>query len=111
MPLSYRAPRWSRDHGLAAGGISTDSVRTVPDRECAIQMLIDDDVQIRHRRSKAGGLDLQQQVLPSHGVVLVDHAFMLDGKNAIQILSFRWHKCRPRLSRRPGKLLIELLDI
>src|SRR5262245_46807142 len=103
MSLSCRAPRRSRLERFAAGRIAANRVWTVPDAELSIQMLIDDDVQIGHRRSQPCGLDLQQQVVPSYGVVLMDHAFVMDGKDTIQILSFQRHKRRALFCRRPRK--------
>src|SRR5262245_39778899 len=111
MPLPCRAPPWSRAKRFTAGGIAANSVWTVADGECAIQMLVNDDVQLRHRRSQPCGLDLQQQVVPSYGVVLIDDALVMDGKDTIQIVSFQGNKRRALLCRRPRKPSIESPDI
>src|SRR5262245_11793285 len=111
MPLSCRARRRSAWQRLAIGGVTTNGVRSIAKRERPIQMFVDGDVQIRHRRSNRRGFDLEKQVAPAHGVVLMDDPFMLDGKHAIQILTLQRYKSRSGLSGRPSESSIELLNI
>jgi len=49
-------------------------------------------------------LDLQRAVGDVHRIILVHHAFLLHGKNTIQILPADRNKGALRLRRRHGKI-------
>ena len=83
----------------------------VTDRDGAIQMFVHDDIQIGHRRANARGLNLEKQISPTHGVVFIDDAFMLDGKNTIQVQPPQRYERRSCLCGWPGELLIKLADV
>ena len=86
MLVSGRPPRWSRLKCFTVGAVAAQLMRAIADAYRCIQVFIDDDLHVRHRGSNQRWLDLEVPICPSHGVVLVHDAFVLDGKNAIQIL-------------------------
>src|SRR4051812_26261888 len=111
MSISCRAPRWSRHERVALPAITAEGVRPIPNGQRAIQMFVNSDLQVCHRGSQQSGFDLKEKVGPSHVVVFVHNAFVLDGKHSIQILPLQWHKCRSTLSGGPSKFSIELRNV
>ena len=111
MPVSCRGPRWSRHERFALRAITAEGVWPIPNGQRAIQMFVNGDVQVCHRGSQQSGFDLKEMVGPTHGVVFVHNAFVLDGKHAIQILPLQWHKSRSSLSCRPSEFSIELRNV
>src|SRR5262245_51009918 len=86
-------------------------MRTVSNRECSIQMVVDDDAAARQCGAPALRLDLKGAVGPADGVVLTDHPFMLDGEDVIQILPSGWHKRGAAFGCGYGELLVELANV
>src|SRR5256885_15741588 len=85
--------------GAAVGSIAPHQVRPVENTPAAIEMLADQHAAVSQRATPFGLLNLQRAVVDAHGVVLVDHAVVLQRKNALQILSRGGHKGALRLRR------------
>jgi hypothetical protein len=81
------------------------------DRDASVQVLMDLHRHARQRMAPPSLLDLKHPVVQVHRVVLVDHAFLLQAENVIQILAPHRNKRAPPLRGSHAKPLVEFLHI
>src|SRR5262245_52690876 len=111
MPLSCRAPRWRVGEQLPTGAVTADRVRAIANAKRALQMLVNDDIEVGHGRANASRLNLKKQIGPPHRVVVVDDALMLGGEDTVQILTPQRDEGRSCLCSRPGELPVKLANV
>jgi len=81
----FHRPCLGTRHQLAQTGIATQSVRSVADTQGHIQVLVHQDIAAGRSGAPTDRLDLQDQILPGHGVVAMDRALVLHREDALQI--------------------------
>src|SRR5690242_1308680 len=86
-------------------------MRSVEHAPAAIEMLTHQHATFRQCATPGSALNLQRAVLDVHRVVLIDHAFVLQRKDALQILPRRGQEGTPWLSRRNSKLAVQFGDV
>jgi len=80
--------------GMSAAIVTADQVRPEPDRDTPVQVLVDGHGLFRQAVPPAALFDLPPAIPDCHRVVLVRHAFGLDGKHKVQVPPVARSKCR-----------------
>lgn len=83
-------------------------MRSVGEAQGSIQVLMHHDLAAGQRRPPAHPLDLQAQVVKTHGVVAVHAALELQRENPFQVTASAGHKSIAPLSGRDLKTAVEL---
>src|SRR5262245_64647466 len=82
---------------LASGVITSQDMRSVVNADGPIQVLTDQDAASSHSETERLLWNLETAAFKSHGVVVVDDAFMLLREDLVQIVASIREKGGPRL--------------